>query len=289
MLNQRQLRENTIQLLYAYQMAGEEKFEEVAKCFFDLTLEPLRESLYTPLAKWILNQALPLEVKLSKIQDQCELILPQIKVFPEGAELVESVSKWQATMHLFQQALGQLKVVKSASNAEDKLKLNVRIRASLDYATQASLFNQRITSLLSEVPAARVQFEAFFGLIENCEIILKKIVLAKNPNTPNDDPQFSSIYKKSQQVELTQNQVNELGLKVVGKLAAIDEEILPLVENFTEDRLDALDFSILRLGAYELLYTKVNRAHVLNDLIEVTKKFSTQNSSKFINGVLDKL
>ena len=100
---------------------------------------------------------------------------------------------------------------------------------------------------------------------------------------------FQSIKKKQDAIATTKQQVEELGLAVLNKKAELDTKILPLIENYTEERIDSIDYSILLLGAYELTSTSTERSHVLNDLIEIAKKYTTQNSSKFVNGVLDKL
>ena len=55
-------------------------------------------------------------------------------------------------------------------------------------------------------------------------------------------------------------------------------------------RMAAIDRSILRLAAYELLLeadTPINV--IINEAVEIAKKFSTADSSKFVNGILDKI
>ena len=48
-----------------------------------------------------------------------------------------------------------------------------------------------------------------------------------------------------------------------------------------------LDRLILRMAVYELLHTNAPRPVVINEAIELAKKFSTEDSAKFVNGVLD--
>ena len=50
-----------------------------------------------------------------------------------------------------------------------------------------------------------------------------------------------------------------------------------------------IERAILRLGAYELLYTDTTRAIIINEAIELAKEMANDNSSKFINGVLDSI
>jgi transcription antitermination protein NusB len=72
--------------------------------------------------------------------------------------------------------------------------------------------------------------------------------------------------------------------------ARIDEMISGVAENWRLDRMAAIDRNILRLGAFEMLFcpdvpTKV----AINEALELAKRYSTAQSSRFVNGILDRL
>lgn len=74
------------------------------------------------------------------------------------------------------------------------------------------------------------------------------------------------------------------------KLADIDQKLRSLAENWDLARMAAVDRNILRLAAFEILYdADVPRSVAINEAIEIVKRFSTDDSSKFVNGILDKL
>jgi N utilization substance protein B len=58
-------------------------------------------------------------------------------------------------------------------------------------------------------------------------------------------------------------------------------------ENWSLERIASLDRSILRVAIYELLYTDTPAPIVINEAIEIAKKYSSESSGKFVNGVLD--
>jgi transcription antitermination protein NusB len=71
---------------------------------------------------------------------------------------------------------------------------------------------------------------------------------------------------------------------------AIDAIIRRYAENWEMGRMAAIDRSLLRLASFELLYdleTPVNV--IINEALEIAKKYSTADSSKFVNGILDKV
>jgi len=70
----------------------------------------------------------------------------------------------------------------------------------------------------------------------------------------------------------------------------IDELIARYAENWELDRMAVVDRNILRQGIFELRWgTGVPPKVAINEALEVAKKFSTQESSRFINGILDRI
>ena len=74
---------------------------------------------------------------------------------------------------------------------------------------------------------------------------------------------------------------------VLDHLDEIDSQIKDHLKDWDFDRLDHVDKSILRLGVYELLHTDLDRAVVINEAVELAKELGSDQSPKFVNGVLD--
>jgi N utilization substance protein B len=70
----------------------------------------------------------------------------------------------------------------------------------------------------------------------------------------------------------------------------IDAMIQEVAENWRLDRMAAIDRNILRLGAYEMLFRPEIPAKVaINEALELAKRYSTAQSSRFVNGILDRV
>jgi N utilization substance protein B len=70
----------------------------------------------------------------------------------------------------------------------------------------------------------------------------------------------------------------------------LDERIRAASQNWRLERMARIDRNALRLGTYELLTrTDVPRAVVLDEAVELAKRFGGEESSKFVNGVLDRI
>lgn len=74
-----------------------------------------------------------------------------------------------------------------------------------------------------------------------------------------------------------------------GAHARLDAELGTLTGAWSVDRLANTDRSILRLAAYELLYTDTPARVVINEAVELAKAYGTDDSGKFVNGVLGAL
>lgn len=75
---------------------------------------------------------------------------------------------------------------------------------------------------------------------------------------------------------------------ISGKFAELDAELQPMAPEWPLDTIAAIDRNILRMGLYELKESSetVPPKVAINEAVELAKAFGSDNSSKFINGVL---
>jgi N utilization substance protein B len=80
----------------------------------------------------------------------------------------------------------------------------------------------------------------------------------------------------------------ELLIGVIQNVESLDEKLSPYLSRKLED-VDMVDIAVLRLAMFELTFrSDVPHKVVLNEAIELAKDFATDESYKFVNGVLDK-
>ena len=99
--------------------------------------------------------------------------------------------------------------------------------------------------------------------------------IAENDHLESDSPILS--FAKS------------LAAGVIDNLDQIDRVIITKSQNWEFSRISPIDKALLRLGIYELLFTDVPRAVVINEALEIAKVFSSESSGKFINGILNQV
>ncbi len=84
--------------------------------------------------------------------------------------------------------------------------------------------------------------------------------------------------------------IQELVEGTASRLAPIDEMLTDYLKGWKIDRLSKIDREVLRLAAYEMIYRDdAPPKVVVNEAIELAKHFGTEESGKFVNGVLGKM
>ena len=89
-------------------------------------------------------------------------------------------------------------------------------------------------------------------------------------------------------------QISAYAEEIVRGVRDHDEEIREFIETYARDwsfdRMPAVDRAVLRLGAWELLYNdEVPDAVAISEAVGLVRVLSTNDSPKFVNGLLDKL
>jgi N utilization substance protein B len=96
-----------------------------------------------------------------------------------------------------------------------------------------------------------------------------------------------NFWRSAKAAENTRTFANRLFEGAAKQAASLDEVIVKHAENWRLERLSAIDRAILRLALYELRCTDTPPKVVLNEAVELAKKFSSEDAGSFVNGILD--
>lgn len=127
-----------------------------------------------------------------------------------------------------------------------------------------------------------------------------QMLTAADLNPPVDRAQFlQSFWEQLGTVDAAEGGVADTGglrdfaeervLGVLDHLDEIDALLKPLLENWDITRLGTIERAVLRMGVWEMKWSKVPRPVVINEAIDLANWFSTPKSRPLVNGVLDKL
>jgi N utilization substance protein B len=97
----------------------------------------------------------------------------------------------------------------------------------------------------------------------------------------------AKFWRAAKATEATRAFANRLFEGAAKDTVAIDELIVRQAENWRLERLAVIDRAILRLAIYELRTTDTPPKVILNEAVELAKKFSSEEAGSFVNGILD--
>jgi transcription antitermination protein NusB len=104
------------------------------------------------------------------------------------------------------------------------------------------------------------------------------------------DEALGRFWKSFEPVEAEVRSLTEELVRGVAKHRRdVDDTIERTSTNWRLDRMARVDRNVLRLAVYELIRTEVPVKVVINEAIELGKKYGTESSGAFINGVLDRV
>ncbi|HMQ96048.1 MAG TPA: transcription antitermination factor NusB [Candidatus Saccharibacteria bacterium] len=104
----------------------------------------------------------------------------------------------------------------------------------------------------------------------------------------NIDSILDRNFKRYEEAIADREFVERLIRGVLERQTELDETLAPMAPEWPLDQISRIDRSVLRLGLYELLYLQdtVPVKVAINEAVELAKAFGSDNSSKFVNGVL---
>jgi N utilization substance protein B len=121
------------------------------------------------------------------------------------------------------------------------------------------------------------------------EVVLEALYRIEVTQDDPDDVMADIFLRRDYNSEIKEYS-SRLFTATTGNLKEIDSLIAEYVENWDLSRIAILDKNILRFAICELLFVEgVPVKVVLNEAIEIAKRYSTQDSGRFINGVIDRI
>lgn len=109
-------------------------------------------------------------------------------------------------------------------------------------------------------------------------------------NNKFTDEALKNFWKNIKEDDDVKEFANDIVIGTRENIDSIDKIIKKTAEHWAIDRIAVVDRNILRAATYELLYRPdIPPSVVMNEAIEISKKFSTEDSASFINGILDKI
>ncbi|MCZ6168262.1 transcription antitermination factor NusB [Campylobacter ureolyticus] len=114
------------------------------------------------------------------------------------------------------------------------------------------------------------------------------LLYARDINGENDE--FKNEFLESKKIRNKQKIfTEELISGILSNLNTLDDVLNEHLNEYKMNEIGEVERAILRLGAYEIKFSDIDKAVAINEAIELAKEIGSDTSPKFVNGVLDKV
>ena len=290
MSSRREIREAAIQFLYCNDLEEGAPADQASDAFWELLLESDFSKLTKASVKSVLHLNQGRQKRYAKLVDKTPELEALISADPNAKKLgralsaiIKSENKWQALIDSMSR-IYKPQIEEVQTDLSDVLQ-DI-------YVLNNTLTDQRKTwhSLLADHPHFKVKSESVTASIDALQRVSDRIHMVKNPTLFPEHSDVAHLVSTAEKMQSMRSSVDEKVTLVTANKEKIDSTINSVVENYVPERINPVDRAILRLGAAEILFDDKLPAPVsINEAIEISQKFASSDSSKFINGILDKI
>lgn len=108
----------------------------------------------------------------------------------------------------------------------------------------------------------------------------------KTSQDPRHKARVVRVQKMFSHSFLNSTKPNPALTPILDNLSSIDQAISQAAPNWPLDKINRLDLAVLRVATHELLYQDTPEKVVIDEAVEIAKKYGSESSSGFVNGVL---
>ncbi|MGB2402732.1 MAG: transcription antitermination factor NusB [Akkermansiaceae bacterium] len=285
-LKRRNIREAAIQFLYLADLEDGPDAADMEDAFWQLIQESSLNKLNLAKAKAILHVAQGRAARAHKLRQLASMLQPELKASPDAHVLNTLLRQLLAHEVKLDQQIEKLQsVIQNKSNKPiSDLTIHEVIEVNQDLIEARSAW----IGESSNHPNWTAKLEPINATIAHLARSSQRLASIEDPDSTMVD--FAHLRASSSELSTFRRETQQLVLQILDHKEAIDAELANVIENYAPERVDPVDRAILRLVSYELkMSNDIPRAVTINEAIEIAKKFGTNDSSRFVNGILDAL
>lgn len=290
MPSRRQIREAVVQFLYCADLEGGADPAALRDPFWDFVTESDRRSLQIATFRTVHHLAQGREGRLAEFVERQAAASTLLAAWPEAEclksglkRIAELESGWSSALAMLERLPkddGDDEVAESFSSALEKL---FRIDRDL------SLTRDRFIKDIEDFPALRGPLEAVAATIRRLQRVSDRLRMVEEPEKFPEQADLARLRDSKAEISELRRRADELVDHVLAGKEAIDATLAAVVDNFSPERIDPVDRAILRLATHEILHSSTPPKVVINEAIELAKRYGTSDSKRFVNGVLDRI
>lgn len=290
MPSRRQIREATVQFLYCSDLEGGANPAELRTPFWGFLTETDRRNLQVATFRTVHHLALTRTDRLAEFVERSTLALAHLSAVPAAEALKTLLTRLLALESSWSMAFAKLeKIPKSGEDSEVATEFETALNDFFAIDRDLAFHRRKFIESAADFPSLAGQLEAVTGTLRRLQRISDRLRMVEEPEKFPEQADLSKLRQSKAQITELRERTDTLVDAILESKEQLDETIGSILENYVPSRIDPVDRAILRLGTYELLHTSTPPNAVINEGVELAKRFGTTDSRRFVNGLLDKI
>jgi transcription antitermination protein NusB len=290
MRSRRHIREAVVQYLYCADLEGGADPAALRDPFWDFVTESDRRGLFLATFRMVHHLAQGREGRMVEFAERQAAASQALTAWPEAESLKLDLKRIAELESGWSTGLAKLvRLPKDDDDAAVVASFSSALEQLFKTDRELAAARQRFLLGLEDFPALRGSLEAVAASIRRLQRISDRMRMVEEPEKFPEQADLARLRDSKAEIQELRQQSDALVDAILADKERVDEALAQVVENYVPERIDPVDRAILRLGTYELLDGKTPLKVVMNEAIDLAKRFGTTDSGRFVNGVLDQV
>jgi transcription antitermination protein NusB len=292
MPSRRQIREAVVQFLYCADIEGGADTSEIRSVFWDLLTEVDRKRLLVVSLRALEHITQSRADRLRDLAERsviAQALLSTSNLITPLKDKLTLILKLESTWSRNYDVLSKMPIsLEDEDSPTDQLESALKSFFVADRILSQS--RHEFLRDLDDYPTLRNQLEVVAANVRKLQRLSDRIQKLEKPDQFPDQADLKHIRDFHAEIYQLRQDADHLAISVLKHKTEVDEKLASVIENYIPSRVDPVDRAILRLAICEIIARPdVPKKVVINEAIELAKKFGTTDSGRFVNGILDKI
>lgn len=290
MPSRRQIREVVVQFLYCSDLEGGADPVALREPFWEFVTESDRRRLQISVFRTVHHLAHGRQGRLEEFATRLPAAEQHLAAWPEAEPLRlelrrihELESSWSTSFAALE------RLPKDDDDASVARNFGAALDSFFRIDRDLAASRRRFIETLGDFPTLRGPLEAVTASIRRLQRVSDRLRMVEEPENFPDQTDLARLRETRSEIRELRDQADKLIDSILSSKEETDATLASVVDNFAPERIDPVDRAILRLATYEIIRAGTPPKVVINEAIELAKKFGTTDSRRFVNGVLDRI
>jgi len=291
MASRRQTRQAAVQMLYWLHVCDSDPSTDDRDLFWTIVSESARRQLHAATLRTAIHLCQGHAERLAEWDDRLPAARAAVAAEPDAGSLLDALDAAADLESRFAKAIdsiARLDLDAPDDQAADRMAGSLQQLFALNRDLQSA--RSRLLDSAADHPQLGPAVEPVLGSLRRLARGSGRLQQIDGTAALPDDPEFESLRKARKEIEGLREGAEKYVQSVHRSLEPIDDHLSSIVDNYSPERIDPVDRSILRLAAWEILEdAAVPNPVAINEAVEIAKRMGSEDSARFVNGILDRL